>query len=293
MRGSEVLIKKALSMFEKAMETTEKANDSKDLKQFRKNFRQGWAREFSAGKNESSEKGPLIKWAGYGRTIDTAYGCKISSKFSEFEHYNITICFSGSRNTKVYKEILKPLIEFFPEIDFFVVVESYENGGYGYNLSYYMFEEGSVLDDDNPDDEYLDSDNGEVWFVTPEEYDPKIHGAYYVDTLNVTVGAPTDEKDDLDNDAMNQAQCDYLFDTVINPMLANWILNWGKIIDKDEDGYPVDTKDMEQNEAICVEAVLLNKDAKQYINIKKTPAINAAIRKKKSLKHCLFYENNR
>jgi hypothetical protein len=292
MKGSDELIEKALYLFETAMNTVEKEKDPKDLKKFRKVLRKSWAKEFLNGKTESSDNRPLIEWAGYGDTVDTSLTCNKPSELGEFDHYHIVLCFSGSSYTKVYKELLKNTIKYFPALSFFVVSESWENFGHGYNFSYYMFENGDVFDNDNPDDDSYDEDNGNSWFVSPEGYKSKIHGKYYVDISTGKIGVGTNGKTDLANDAMNQAMCDYYRDTIVNPMLANWILNWGRIIGTDEDGFPLQDKDMEQNEKICIEAVLLNKESEQYINIEETPEIKTALKKKKNLEHCIFYCNH-
>jgi hypothetical protein len=221
-------------------------------------------------------------WDCYGE-IEFFATCKKTSELTEFEHYNIVGGLSGGDSqTVIYKMLLKPIIEYFPKIDFFCVARRWRNFGYGYTFSYYIFDEGRYYD--SPDDEYFDGDNGAFWDVASEDFDAEKHGKYTFNSETETLCL--DGIVDLESDACdrNLALCDYYRDTVVNPMLAAWILNWGySLTERDENDDPV--KDMKQDEKICIEALSLSKDAEQYINREKTPAI------KKAIEDAILYQN--
>jgi hypothetical protein len=178
----------------------------------RNRLRKSWAESF--GYDAEPKDTAICDWDRCGAYRDFFFECKKTSALTEFEHYNIVGNLTGHRGTEIYKELLKPIIVYFPKIKFFCVAEKWENFGYGYEFSFYMFDDGY---DASLDDGWFDGDNGEFWFVKPEDFDAEKHGKYYVVTETETIGIEGIEENDLNDSDKNQAQCDYWADRIRGP----------------------------------------------------------------------------
>jgi hypothetical protein len=255
MKGPDELITKALSVFDTEFTGVFEEKQGKGKKGiderhklFKKKMCDDWGAQFErCGSYDISQK----------RTIPGIALEAISFRCNETEG-----------TVELYDEFLRPLIETFPELTFFVIAEYYSNDDEtDYHFEYLVFENGDV--DQTYNDGYIDGDFGNTWQIEPDSFDPEIHGSYF----EAITGDSVDKIDtDYDPSWKNHPQCDYLEKTEVKPVLAAWILAWGQKPDDrdpDDDEYEERVEDTNQSEELCRLALETDESAVQYIHTKK------------------------
>jgi len=280
-RGDEKLVDEALDLIKAAMTTTKTKNDSKELLQLRSAIYKGWAKEFDA-----QDDIPIVEWAPFesdepGFTKQTEFGKK--------DHFNIEFLLGCSGATKVYNNLIVPLVEFFTDLDFFVISQHWEDFGYGFHLSFYIF--GEDPDRETPDDREFDcegEDLGGYWFVTAEEFDEDPEKFKpYLDAVLAVDDFYVEEGDEIPNNYKSQAVCNYFLNNDISYYLARWLLGHKMIEDDNTDDDFC--KKIKQNEKICMEAIILGGDSvERFIDITITPKMKTALKKDRDKFHLLF-----